>query len=321
MATIKKYLWVAHLFAIAVCAYFFAQTVTAYLSGVLEGESDVSLAAKALPSEKVGLVQVSVDDYKTVIDRNIFNSEDVPVELEPPPGEAKDEDKSIDLSGPAVKTTLNIKVLGTLVVGEGKDRRSSATIVGGKSRKASVYYVKGEETFQDGVELLQVQKDRILFSNGGRLEYALLEGVIEKLTIFAKAEDVHGKSSQEKKRTVGTGELRRAAEPEASENAFVIDQREVDEALANLDRLVTEIRITPNFRGGQVAGMKVLAIKPGTIFSKLGLRRGDILERINGLELDIRRGMELFSQLKDQKNLRIDLVRRGKNKTLEYEIK
>ncbi len=67
--------------------------------------------------------------------------------------------------------------------------------------------------------------------------------------------------------------------------------------------------------------MKVLAVKPGSIFGKLGIKRGDILERINGLELDIKRGMELFGQLKDQKDLRIDLVRRGQNKTMEYEIR
>ena len=109
--------------------------------------------------------------------------------------------------------------------------------------------------------------------------------------------------------------------PTASGDAIIIDQSEVDDALSNLDRLYTEVRIVPNFKDGKPAGMKVLAIKPGSIFSKLGLQRGDVLERINGLDLDIKSGMKLFGQLKDQKNLKIELVRRGEPQTLEYEIR
>lgn len=291
---------------------------------ILEDETGVTLPAATKAGRAAEQPMLASTDYEVVSKRNIFNSEeapDVPVVL---PG-AKEKRADLDLSGPAVKTSLNIKVLGTMVVGKGVDSRSSATVVGSKKRKADVYFVGGKETFEEGVELVRVKKDRIEFINKGRLEYALLEGVLEKLTIFARAEDVHYKDQKGK----GTGREREVRATERREekstaeegDVLVIDQREIDEALANMDRLYTEIRIVPNFRDGRPAGLKVLAIKPGSIFSKLGLKRGDILERINGLELDIKRGMDLFGQLRDQKNLRIDLVRRGKSQTLEYEIK
>jgi general secretion pathway protein C len=319
VATIKKYLWVAHLFVIAVCSYFIAQTVTTYISMMFERESTVSVTAKERAKEEQTVLLSSVSDYETIVNRNIFNSEEVPVDLAPPPDDEVSE--PVDTSGSAVKTTLNIKVLGTLVVDGGNDRRSSATVVGGKSRKPGVFFVGGLETFEEGVELIKVKKYRIEFVNKGRLEYAILEGVKEELTIFAKSEDVHGKEDKKGPRKDRREESREIEPVSTDKSPFVIDQREVDEALSNLDRLYTEIRIVPNFRNGQPAGMKILAVKPGSIFSKLGLKRGDVLERINGLELDIRRGMELFSQLREQKNLRIDLVRRGINKTLEYEIR
>ncbi len=320
MATIKKYLWVAHLFAIAVCAYFVAQTVTTYLSMFLVEETGRTATARPKSPEESRILLGQVSGYDPVIERNVFNSAKIPVNVELPKEDIKK--TAVDLEGPAVKTSLNIKVLGTLVVDGGKDRRSSATIVGGKSRKPGVYFVLGDEVFEDGVELVRVKKHRIEFTNKGRLEYAMLEGISEDITLFARAEDVHGKSDGKKHPSKRKTPKSRESAPKASgDKHFVIDQREVDEALANLDRLYTEVRIVPNFRDGQPAGMKILAVKPGSIFSKLGLRRGDVLERINGMELDIKRGMELFAQLRDQKNLKIDLVRRGKNETLEYEIK
>lgn len=77
----------------------------------------------------------------------------------------------------------------------------------------------------------------------------------------------------------------------------------------------------PHFKDGRVAGMKVLSVKPGSIISKLGIKRGDVLEKINGQELDVKRGMALFSELKDQKTFSIDVLRGDKHTTLEYEIR
>jgi len=67
--------------------------------------------------------------------------------------------------------------------------------------------------------------------------------------------------------------------------------------------------------------MKILSVRSGSLFSKLGLQRGDILQRINGIELDVRKGFEIFNQLKDQKSLTVDLIRQGSNQTFEYEIR
>ncbi len=318
MASIKKYLWIAHLFAIAVCAYFLAQTVTTYISLLLEEGGSAQLANQS-PLKKGGATLLgSASEYDIVIKRNIFNSQDVAEEPKLPTEEAR---QAVDLSAEAVKTSLNIKVLGTLVVNGGRDRRSSATVVGGKSRKPEVFYVGDEDGFEDRTQLVRVKKHRIEFTNKGRLEYAMLEGVDENLSIFASAAEVHHKGEKTKKVSKSKSKASAEGVKVAEEKSFVIDQGELDEALGNLDRLYTEIRIVPNFKGGRPAGMKVLAVKPGSLFSKLGLKRGDVLERINGLELDIRKGMELFAQLREQKSLQLDIVRRGKNETLEYEIK
>jgi len=321
MGTIKKYIWVAHLFAIAICSYFAAQTVTTYLGMVMAPESDVASQVRAAQASIDQLGKISV--YDPVVDRNFFSSVEIKDAQEPSKSAVKK--ARVDLTGEAVKTTLNIKVLGTIMVGGGEGPRSSAAITGGKSRKPAIYYVGGEETFAEGVDLLRVKRDRIEFSNKGRLEYAMLDGMEIGDSIFRSASEVHGSDKPAKKKMSArkaSEEIEEVEEDdEPSGDAFVIEQSEIDDALANLDKLYTEIRIVPNFQDGKAAGMKVLAIKPGSLFSKLGLQRGDILEKINGLELTIKSGMQLFGQLKDQKSIKIELVRRGQSKTLEYEIR
>jgi type II secretory pathway component PulC len=46
-----------------------------------------------------------------------------------------------------------------------------------------------------------------------------------------------------------------------------------------------------------------------------------VLQKINGMELDVKRGFEIFSQLKEQKNITLDLIRQGQPTTLDYEIR
>ena len=60
-------------------------------------------------------------------------------------------------------------------------------------------------------------------------------------------------------------------------------------------------------------------------------RRPDLILFVNGLPLvvvelkargvDVKRGFEIFGQLKDEKRLTLDLVRQGANQSFEYEIR
>ncbi len=253
-----------------------------------------------------------LDDFKVIAERNIFNAAESGLVKEVPVEEMSLE--RLGELGPAVKTGLDIKVLGLLSVGEGTDRRSSVVVSGGKeAKKAETYFPADEKSFAANVKLIKVLKDRIEFINGPRMEFAELEDIVEKKNIFASVEEVHGKSTL----------LGREGEtpPPSSGAKIVVDQREIDEALQNLDRLMTEIRIVPNFVGGKPAGMKVLSVRPGSIITKLGIQRGDVLEKVNGQDLDIRRGMDLFNQMKDMRSFALDVSRGGKNQTLEYEIR
>lgn len=313
------------------CAFFLAKVAAVYLGKAMEVPRSVGVL-KTSDIAAADLKRQDLASYQVIVERDIFDSTPPT-----PEGEEGEEGEVIEEepvpTGEAVLTSLSIKVLGVLVVGDGEDSRSSATISGGaaaapkpaargrrRGRRSSgpaakVYAVGDEESFAPNTVLQKVQPDRIEFLHNNRLEYA------EVLSMAGA--DIFGPPTRE---PVAMAEpSRKPAEASAvrkeAPGQFVVDQAEVNNALQNLDKLYTEIRAVPNFSGGKVSGMKILSVKSGSIFAKLGLRRGDVLQKINGMELDVKRGFEIFNSLKDQKQISLDLIRQGQPTTLDYEIR
>ncbi|OGQ05191.1 MAG: hypothetical protein A2W61_05890 [Deltaproteobacteria bacterium RIFCSPLOWO2_01_44_7] len=309
---LKQYLWVLDLVTILFCSFFAAKLTSVYLSRLIEVERPLAKLVVAESTTTAARTTPPASDYKIIVERNIFDSTELPPE-EPPPDVAL----TAPITGEALPTTLGIKVMGVLVVGKGVDERSSATIEGGQGGAAVDTYAVGTENgFAPGTKLTKVKPDRIEFIHNGRLEYALVEDEGGE-SIFGPPPAMTTAATPVSSAPVEPGQ----AIKKTGENKFVIDQKEVQNALINVDQLYTEIRAVPNFAGGKVSGMKILSVKQGSIFDKLGLQRGDILEKINGQELDVKRGFEIFGQLKDEKRLTLDLVRQGANQSFEYEIR
>lgn len=309
---LKQYFWIANLLIILFCTYFVAKIINVYVAKAIEVHQTIGVMKKA---EKAAAVREFHDRtyYDVIVERNMFDSsESAPAEG----GETQESGEvAYEPGQDAVETSLPVKVFAVLVVGEGKDERSSATLSMGKD--IDVYGVKGDKSFSPGVTLVQVKPDRIEFVNRGRLEFKKIED--------DSVGSIFGPPTEGTPQVASKEEVVKPKEPSetvAKEgDKFVIDQREIDNALTNLDRLYTEIRAVPNFQDGKVTGMKILNVKPGSLFAKLGLKRGDILSRINGIELDVKRGFDIFNQLKEQKNFNLDLVRGGATQTFDYEIR
>jgi len=306
----KQYAWAFHIAFILVVSFFAAKIANVYIGNLLEIKTSIGVIKTKEAAVDIAAVK-NRNEYDVIVERNIFDSS----EAAPSGVESIADSGTYVPGGEAVKTGLSIKVMAVLVIGEGKDKRSSTTVDSGGGN-VDVYGVGEEKTFSPGVRLVQVKPDRIEFIRNGRLEYAeLMEDSGE--SIFGPPKPLGTTVASKALPPAPSGE----AIAKVAEGKFVIDQKEIDNAIANMDKLFTEIRAVPNFQDGKVSGMKILSVKPGSVFAKLGLKRGDILNRINGVELDVRKGFEIFSQLKDQKNLSLDLVRGGSNQTVEYEIR
>lgn len=100
---------------------------------------------------------------------------------------------------------------------------------------------------------------------------------------------------------------------------YEVPRSSFDQLLANPDALARQARIVPAITNGQPFGLKLYAIRPGSIYLALGLRNGDTLRSINGVDLST---PDTLATLKDATALQILVVRRtGVEETLVITIK
>jgi general secretion pathway protein C len=106
------------------------------------------------------------------------------------------------------------------------------------------------------------------------------------------------------------------------EDRYLVAQAEVEHSLANLSELFTQMRAVPNMQDGKTNGFRLFAIRGGSLFQKIGLQNNDVVQRINGIEInDPGKAMSLFQDLQGETRLSVDVVRGGENRTLSYEIR
>lgn len=193
---------------------------------------------------------------------------------------------------PVVKPAVNIplELIGTFV----SDASSSYAIIEDTSKKQQDVFAKGDTVFQTAtLEVIAPEFVQIL--RNGQLETLQL--------------DLIGKG----KGGSGSGSSRG--------NEFVVDEGELDRALANLPMVLTQARAVPYFKDGQAIGLRLFAIRPGSIFERLGLKNGDILKSINGNSLgDLTQAMRLFERLKSERSLALQLERGREDQEFRYQV-
>ena len=80
--------------------------------------------------------------------------------------------------------------------------------------------------------------------------------------------------------------------------------------------------MVPSVKNGKANGFKLYAIRPSSVYSKLGLSNGDTIHAINGFELtSMDKALEVYTKVKEVNNLTVSVTRRGKPTTLNYSIR
>jgi general secretion pathway protein C len=106
------------------------------------------------------------------------------------------------------------------------------------------------------------------------------------------------------------------------ESAYLVDRREVENAVANLNEVITQARAVPVLSEGKSNGFKLFSIRPGSIFEKIGLADGDIVQRVNDTELtDPSKAVGLLEEIQSMGQIRVNFVRSGKLHTNTYTIR
>jgi general secretion pathway protein C len=109
---------------------------------------------------------------------------------------------------------------------------------------------------------------------------------------------------------------------QTGENAFVVDRRELEGATAGMSGLLTQLRAVAEVRDGRPAGFRLFQIRDGSLFARLGLRDGDVVQRVNGSAVaDPAALLGFLDRLGHEPRVALDIVRGDQPRTLVYELR
>ena len=107
-----------------------------------------------------------------------------------------------------------------------------------------------------------------------------------------------------------------------SDGRYVVDQRAIASSTENMGQVLTQARALPYLEQGKTVGFRISEIAPGSIYEKIGLQNGDVVQRVNAQDVDDPgKFFQMYQGLKDESRISIDLLRNGQRQTLNYDIR
>ena len=105
------------------------------------------------------------------------------------------------------------------------------------------------------------------------------------------------------------------------DTTYKLPESVLSQVLADPMSVAKGARVVPAVKNGKPDGFKVYAVRPSSIYARLGLQNGDTIHSINGFELTSPdKALEVYTKMRDAKSLDVELTRRGQPVTLKIEI-
>lgn len=244
--------------------------------------------------------QKQVSIFSSVKDKNIFNADHfVPDSMSE---KTTEEGGAGEVEVAPVLTSLPLKLVGTII--HGAREKSVATVqVSGKDLQAVI----ASDEVEDMARIRDIQRFKVIFRN-------LRNRKLEYIEIKEESKIRMGVASKGAKKKFGTVE----------KTNFTFQRKDINKYLENLPKVLQDAKAVPYVApgaGGEVSGFKLVAIKSGSIYETLGLKRGDIIKGVNGESVDTpQKAMELYQALKSAESIQLEITRGGSPTTLNYTV-
>jgi general secretion pathway protein C len=300
---IKRYFWVIGVLAIIVCATFAAKAAGHVVEATFLGDpkGGPKIVANAVAPTSTTTAKPTKDKTSTqLVSRNIFCSGCTPAVA------TTSSSTPSDPSGITI-TTLPLQLLATNIGASDKD--SYATIVNTENQRQGSYSVDDPMPIPGAGKLKVIKYKYVDFENNGHMERLGLMGAAPPPTTPTPVASTDAPADGETDYSAGIQKV--------DDNNFVLDRKMVDEVVNNPMAIAKGARVVPSAKG-----FKLYAIRPSSVFAKLGLSNGDTLASINNIDLtSADKALEAFTKLREASSLELEVTRRGKPVTLKYQIK
>ncbi|HYV57698.1 MAG TPA: type II secretion system protein GspC [Candidatus Nitrosopolaris sp.] len=255
---------------------------------------EVPASDEALPPAAAAAPVGALDDYAVITARDLFN---------PAPATA-------EAASGAPITGGSLHLWGVALQG----REARAVIEDAATHHQDLYRV-GDVV--GGARVAAIDWDRVTLARAGREETLELAPTQAAGSGDAPPGDAEAPSTVATDHPVRDDRIRRT-----SENAFVVDRRELDGAADNMSALLTQASAIAELRDGRPAGFRLFQIRADSLFTKLGLKDGDVVQRVNGRAIaDPAALLAFLARLKTEPRVALDIVRGDAPRTLVYELR
>jgi general secretion pathway protein C len=306
----RRYFWAFHVVVIVLAATLCARLVNAVVDHALRPSAKVLLdsrAGSARPMPEPGSDEP--DRIVSLLEKNVFRAarEDLSAKAE----QSEDDEANQEAIDPNAceRSRLPVNLVATFSA-EGPENSVAVFFDPGAEETSAL---RIGEKLQDTAEIVEITPREVLSRNGGRCESFSLEDPESALVAqnpgFVAPNPGDGSD-------IGQG-IKKTANDE-----YEIPRAEVDKVLSNLNSIATQARIVPSFFQGKANGFKLFSIRPDSLYSKIGIQNGDVIQRINGFEMNSPdKALEIYSKLKNADSISVDVLRGGGKKSMSYNIR
>ncbi len=312
---VKRYFWVVIALSVAGSAAFAAKLVNHVAEDKLLTDAKHGPRVQR-PVAAPGVAAANRSkDGQGVIDRNMFCSDCLPPVVEVATPNAPIDPSIVTL------TALPLQLIATHVAsGRYADRDSHAFILNTANQMQGAYWI-GHDIPGAG-PIIAVHHKYVDFHNEGtkRTERISLLGEAPPppppVAAVAAVADPGAGADGDLTASIDAGVRK------IDDSTYEIDRSLVDKVLMNPMAIAKGARVMPSSKNGEADGFRLYAVRPSSVFAKLGFANGDTIHAINGFDLNsMDKAMEVYGKLRDAGSLQVNITRRGKPVTLNYTIR
>lgn len=281
-----------NLLIIGTMVYFGVSTFFVATSARVSSSPSVPVTKKA-PAQVQRAEKNPLAVYNPIVERDLFDTK-ATVEVAP---------KTVDVEA-LEQTSLQLKLWGTVT---GPPEEAYAVIEEGGKRDQNLFRV-GDSIQNATVKL--ILREKVILNVEGKDEVLEIEKTVGKGKAPGRA--VPGRSVAG--RTPG--------QTPVSVQKITLRRNQIDSAIQDVSQLMNQVNIRPHFYQGQPDGMMLSRIKPNSLFMRMGLRNGDVITGVNGRDISsVDDALGFYENLKSADNVKLNLKRGGRQRTIEYSIK
>lgn len=304
---------------VAITKYFFFPTIQKQISksgkDLAQGSDPGNSSAQLDPGgSKPALVMVidrpKAEQFNQILKRNLFNSEQK---------EEVVKDSSVQSICTPIKSDLPLKFTGVIF---GGTKETSLVLLESISTKQADTFIVND-IVPGEAKIVDIQRDKVFFFRGsaGCPEYLDLqqpEAIKKRVPNLARSHS-SGSSSNSNK----AYEFSEAGFARSRDGSITADRRWVDKALTgDFAKTLQDAKASPNLVNGEVKGFVLTRIRPDSVYEKMGFQDGDVVEQINGIDLnDAARAIQTLNSLKNENAIELNVKRNGVTVPLKIQVK